>query len=202
MKSRIRLTILLIVYGLAGSVVPSQSQNAAGQTQWKRYSLGKGAFSVLFPEKPTEEFKASPPALSLPIDLYVTSVATAEGIYVAQYSFLGDQAEKWQETTSESFYNGLWNGISSSINKQMEDRGLPHKTIVQQTQKTTFSGQDGRELIFTLGPLKGRLLMTRVGRHAFAAVVMRTEQGTVEDQERFLNSFTINPTLVKPVKAN
>ena len=96
MKSRIRLTILLIVYGLAGSVVTSQSQNAAGP-QWKRYSLGKGAFSVLFPVKPTEEFKASPPALSLPIDLYATSVATAEGIYVAQYSFLGDQAEKWQE---------------------------------------------------------------------------------------------------------
>jgi hypothetical protein len=204
MKLSKRLVILLLVYGIACSVVTSQSQsqNAASPTQWKRYNLGKGAFSVLFPEKPTEEFKASPPTLTLPIDLYVTSVATANGVFVAQYSLLGDQAEKWQESTSESFYSGLWDGIASSINKQMEDRGLPHKTVIEKKQKTTFSGQDGREIIFTLGPLKGRLLMTRVGRHAFAAVAMRTEQGTVEDQDRFLNSFTINPELVKAVQVS
>jgi len=84
------------------------------------------------------------------------------------------------------------------MDKQMEDRGLPHRVMVQQRQKTIFSGHEGREIVFTLGPLKGRLLMTRVSRHAFVAVAMRTEQGTVEDQEKFLNSFTINPALVKP----
>jgi len=111
-KYIIRVSVLLMVYGIASSLVSSQSQNAAGPTEWKRYHLGKGAFSVLFPVKPTEEFKASPPSVALPIDLYVTSVATAGGIFLAQYSVLGDATEKWKEETSETF---LWRRVDRAL---------------------------------------------------------------------------------------
>jgi hypothetical protein len=199
MRLKTYLMSLLFACVIAGFAFNVQAQSKV-VAEWTRYELGKGTFSVLFPSKPKEEFQPSPADLAVPIDLYMYTVEANEGVFAAQYGLLGEAAERWRESAAEAFYDGMWEGLSSGFDKQMETDKLAFRTVLQEKRKTSFSGYNGREIVFTVGPLRGRILMTIVGRHAFTAMVLRTEQMPLADQERFLNSFTIKQPLAQPAK--
>ena len=59
-----------------------------------------------------------------------------------------------------------------------------------------FNGHDGREVVFTLGPLTGSIWTTLIGRQAFGAMVIGTEKITAEDRQKFFDSYTIS---LKPI---
>jgi hypothetical protein len=162
-----------------------------GADEWTRYELAKGALSVLLPAKPLEEFKQSPPDTKVTVDLYIYSVQRPHGVLVAQYSLLGEVAETWSETSIESFYNGVWDGAALGFNNKMQKAGSELKVVLVEKRIIKFNNHDGREVRFTLGALKGRMLMTLIGREAFLAMVMRTDEMAIEDEEKFLNSYTI-----------
>lgn len=194
---------LFISCCLAGFAFNAQAQ-VAGANEWKRYELGKGNFSVLFPGQPKEEFKPSTSDAQIPIDMWVSLLDTEEGSFVAQYCVLGEAAEKWAESTKEHFYTGFWNGASDNFDKQMEAAKLSFRTKLEEKGEIKFSGYTGREMVFSLGPLRGRIWMTIVGRQAFAAMVLGSEKVTDEDRQKFLNSFTVTlqPIPVEPTKAD
>jgi hypothetical protein len=172
--------------------------------EWTRYELAKGSISVLLPAKPTEEFKPSPPDLAVSIDMSVYSVERPNGVFVAQHCLLGEVAESWSEAAVEAFYNGLWDGASKGLNNMMQKNGSELRVVLLEKRKTTFSGYDGREISYRLGPLKGRIIMSVIGREAFTAMVLRTDEMTVEEQDKFLNSYTIKaaPRVKKTVSTS
>lgn len=194
---------LLISCCLAGLAVSVQAQSA-GQYNWKRYEIGKGKLSALFPGPPKEEFRPSAPDMIVSSDAYIYSVRAAGASFVAQYTILGEAAEEWSEGSREIFYEGVWKGASTSLDKEMEDNKIPFRTKMDEVRQIKFSGYSGHEVVFTVGPMRGRLWMTLIGRQAFGAMVVGTDTATVEDQDRFLNSVTINlkPTPVKQIKTN
>jgi hypothetical protein len=118
-------------------------------------------------------------------------VKTEQGAYIAQYILLGAAAEKWSESNREAYYSGVWNGLSGGFNQQMEQRNIPARAVLIEKRKTRFNGHDGYELTFTLGEVKGRALLTLIGRHAFAAMTLGPATMTDADRERFFKSFTI-----------
>lgn len=207
MKIKITLTGLLL-----GCLAACLSLNAYAQSgtskpapvEWKRYELGNGSFSVLLPGKPTEEFKRSPPDLEVPVDTYIYSVEAKEGVFVVQYSRMGEVAQTWSEAAVEAFYNGLWEGASRGLNGLMQKNGSEIRVALLEKRKIRFSSHDGREISYKLGALSGRIKMSVIGREAFTAMVLGTEGLTVEDQEKFLNSFTIKatPKVGKPCAAS
>lgn len=193
MKLRLIFINTLIFICVLLSAFSIQAQSATGSqtaAEWKRYELGKGAFSVLLPVKPVEEFKSSTNPVA-PVSMYTYASPTQDGAYVAQYNILGEDAENWSQATIEAYYKGVWDGVASTLNAGMESRNLPARATLVEKRKIKFSGYDGREVIFTLGKLKGRIQMTVVGRHAFAAMAMGAESMTEADQERFFSSFII-----------
>jgi len=197
-KLLINKFICLIILASALSAQAQSANNPAGDGAWQRYELGKGTFSVLLPGKSGEEFKSAPSSIGISVDVYIYSVSTEEGAFVAQYSILGAEAEKWLESSREAYYAGVWDGIAGGFNKQMEERNLPSSVVLVEKRSVKFSGFDGRELSFTLGSLKGQLLMTLVGRQAFLAMVLGTEALTQAERQRFLNSFTIKLSSARP----
>lgn len=195
MRLKVCLMGLLISCCLAAFAFNAQAQTA-GAVEWKRYELGKGNFSVLFPSQPKEDFTPSPADMLVPIDLYIYSVETEQGSFVAQYSLLGAVAEKWVETTKEAFYDGVWEGASSGFDKEMENSSLPFRTKLVEKREVKFSGYAGREVVFTLGPLTGRMRTVIIGRQAFGAMVLGTVEITAEDRQKFFDSYTIT---LKPI---
>lgn len=196
MKLRISVIVLLIGVWMLGVAFNTQAQSDAGANEWKRYELGKGNFSALFPGQPKEEFKASPPSLEVQMDLHIYSVGTGEGSFVAQYGLMGAAAGKLPETAKQSFYDGVWLGASESFDKRMEENKLSFRTKLVERREIKLSGYDGREIVYTVGALHGRIWITVIGRQAFILMVMGTEKMPVEDQLKFLNSFTIT---LKPI---
>lgn len=199
MRLKTYLNGLLVICCLAGFAVHARAQSKEGGTgvnQWQRYELGNGTFSVLLPAKPKEEHKTAPPELGLSVDLYTYSAETQSGAFVVQYGLLGKAAEQWKESAAESFYNGLWDGVARSFDRQMEESKLPHRIAMLEKRKVRFNNYDGREVLFSLGPLRGRIMMTLIGRHAFGAMVVGTESLSAEEREKFFNSFTIKPSAV------
>ena len=193
MRLRLSLKSLLIACCLAGFAFNVQAQDAR---EWKRYELGKGNFSVLFPSQPKEDFQPSPANMLVPIDLYIYSVETEQGSFVAQYSLLGAVAEKWAETTKGAFYDGVWEGASGGMDQEMEKGNIPFKIKLVEKRVIKFNGHDGREVVFTLGPLTGSIWTTLIGRQAFGAMVIGTEKITAEDRQKFFDSYTIS---LKPI---
>ena len=199
MKLRfIRINTLIFICVLLSAFSIQALSFTVGQTaaEWKRYELGRGAFSILLPTKPAEEFKEStnPDA---PVSMYIYSSPTNGGAYVVQYITLSKEAENWSQANVEAYYKGVWNGLANSFNNRMERQNLPARAMLIEKRKIKFSGYEGRELIFTLGELKGRVQMTVVGHYAFAAMAMGRESMTEADRERFFNSFIIKASLVQ-----
>ncbi len=200
MKLFSRSFVLFAVCLSAGLLITVSAQEPTKTTpgvEWQRYELGKGTFTALFPAKPTEEFTPSPAAAEMAIDLYVYSVSTPNGVFVAQYAHLGAEAEKWPPN-STTFYDGVWKGIKESFDERMVAAKSPQRTELLQTRSAKFAGSDGRELVFNLGQFKGRVLMTRIRRHAYVAMVMRTEKMELADEDNSLNSFVLK--VPEPVK--
>ncbi|HET6669714.1 MAG TPA: hypothetical protein VFH15_05730 [Pyrinomonadaceae bacterium] len=180
---------------LIGFAATAGAQNTAGD-EWKRYELGKGNFSVLLPEQPKEQFTPSPADAAVPIDIYSYAVVLKEGSYVAQYCLLGEVALNWAEATIDSFYDGVWQGAADGFDREMAGANLSFRAKVVDTREITFSGHKGREVIFTIGPLNGRMRITLVGRQAFGASVLGTDNLSIADRQRFMDSFVVTP---KPI---
>lgn len=198
MKSKISLIGLLLSCCLAGFSFKAQAQSSSS-VEWKRYELGKGNFSVLFPSQPKEESTPSPRNGAVPIDLYTYSVTTDEGVLIAQYSVLGEAALTWSESAIESFYDGVWTGASEAFDKEMIARNLSYRAVLVQKRKIKFGGSIGREVVFTLGNFHGRILTTVIGRQTFGATVMGTDKLSPADRQKFLDSFIVT---LKPLKSS
>jgi hypothetical protein len=194
---------LLISCCLVGFAVSVEAQTA-GPYEWKRYEIGQGNLSALFPGEPKEAFSASSPDLLVSSDAYFYTFAVEGASFTAQYIILGEAAAKWPEGTREAFYEGVWTGASSSFDKEMEDNKLPYRSKMEQGREIKISGYSGHEVVFTLGPMHGRLWMTLIGRQAFGAMVFGADKLTVEDEQKFLNSLTITlkPIAVEQIKTN
>jgi hypothetical protein len=198
-RMKIKMILMGLLLGcLAASLsLPVHAQSGTGTpapVEWKRYELGNGTISVLLPGKPTEEFKRSPPELEVPVDSYVYSAEVKDGVFVAQYSRLGEVAETWPEAAVEAFYNGQWGGVANGLNSLMEKDGSEIRVTVIEKRNIRFSGHNGREITYKLGTLKGRIKMSFIGRDAFTAMVLGTDALSLEEQEKFFNSFTIKAT--------
>lgn len=197
MRLRTNLINKLFCFCMLAFAVSAQAQtgtNNSSDVQWQRYELGKGAFSVLLPGKPKEEIVSSSPVEGFHVDMYTYGVATEEGVYVTQYGLLEAAAETWPEGARESYYSGVWKGMETGFNNQMEQSNISARAELVEKRRTKFSGFDGYELTFTLGAIRGRVLMTLAGRHSFMAMAMGTKDFPASDRERFFNSFTIKVT--------
>lgn len=197
MMTRLKQMLVGLLLGcfLIGLAVCAQAQNTAAD-QWKRYELGKGNFSVRLPGQPKEQFNPSPIDAPVPIDVYTYAVLRQEGGYIAQYCLLGEVVLSWNEATRNSFYDGVWKGAADGYDKEMAINNLSYRATLVETHEIMFSGHKGREIVFTLGPLHGRMRMTLVGRQAFAASVLGTDKLSVAERQRFMDSFVVTP---KPV---
>jgi hypothetical protein len=194
MLRKISLAGFVIGYCLVGAALLGLAQDKAADSakqEWKRYDLGVGAFSVLLPDKPTDV----PPSPDIAKDLgefYVYSVTTDEAIFITTRAFLPEAAERWAAGADEPYYEGFWNGVAEGFDKQIEALNAPFKTKLLQKRKASLSGYDAHEFDFTIGAMQGRVLVARVGRHAFSAMILRPETTPAADLEKFFSSFTIN----------
>jgi hypothetical protein len=183
---------LLLGCFLIGLAVNAHPQNTAAD-KWKRYELGKGNFSVRLPEQPKEQFNPSPIDAPVPIDVYTYAVRLQEGGYIAQYCLLGEEALSWNEATKKSFYDGVWKGAADGYDKEMAINNLSYRATLVETHEIMFSGHKGQEVVFSLGPLHGRMRITLVGRQAFGASVLGTDKLSVAERQRFMDSFVVTP---------
>jgi len=174
-----------------GFCCSAQTSSAAIVNEWKRYELSTGAFSVLLPREPVE-MRLPPQSTTVPLDQYSYSVVTDKAMFITTRTLIGVAAEKWSATADAAFYDGFWDAFSASMNKQMEANKLPYKTNLLERKKASLSGHAAQEMIFTVGALQGRVLITRIGRHAFVAAVLRPETTAIEEVEKFFSSFTIS----------
>lgn len=201
MKLRTNLIHKLLCLSVLAFAVSAQAQNRTDNPssgQWRRYELGKGAFSVLLPVEPKEDFRSTSTPDGLNVDMYSYGVATEHGIYAAQYGLLEPAAENWSEGARENYYSGVWKGVSTNLNSQMEKNNVSARAELVDKHRAKFGGFDGYELVFKLGGIKGRLLVTLVGRHSFMAMAMGPADMPDADKERFFNSFTIKIPSVSP----
>jgi len=180
-----RLALLLLLASVAFHVKAQSSTS-----EWKRYELGQGNFSVLFPREPREENPTAPASVGLKIESHIYSTGGPEGTFVAQYNLLGEPAAAWSAAAREIFQDSVWIGAAEGVDKQMEAAKLEDRTRVIEKRAIKFSGYPGREVVFTLGPLQGRMWTTLIGRQAFVAMVVGSSQ-TLPAQQKFLDSFTI-----------
>lgn len=196
---RLKLSLFGLLLGclLIGFAENAEAQNTPNQN-WKRYELGQGNFSVLLPSQPKEQFTPSPPNAAVSVEVYIYSVASDGGAFVAQYSLLGEAALKWSEATKGSFYQSVWEGAAEGYNKEMANSKLEFRANLVAQRDIKFSGYSGQEVIFTLGPLQGQMWTTLVGRQAFGATVLGSEKLSAADRQRFMESFTLT---LKPVPA-
>ncbi|MDQ2856409.1 MAG: hypothetical protein M3R68_08775 [Acidobacteriota bacterium] len=176
------LGVLALSLGASAQDPPTKSANP----EWQTYEFGKGSFSALFPDKPTEATQTDKNA-----DIYIYTVVTSWGVLVANYSWLNEEAEKWSEESSHSFYVGFWEGLSSSLNDALEKAGSSNQVKLEEEHKTKFAGRDGWEFSFSIDQQRGRFLVTRVGRQAFSGMIVGTQEGLSEHQEKFFTSFKI-----------
>lgn len=186
---------LLLGCFLSGFAVKAEAQDTAG-AEWKRYELGNGNLSVLLPEQPKEHFTPSRADAGVPLEARTYVVLLQQGSYVAQYCLLGEVALGWNEATKNSFYDGVWKGAADGYEKDMAGAKLSFKVEMIETREIMLSGHKGREVIFTLGPLMGRMQMTLIGRQAFLASVLGTDKLSLADRRKFIDSFVVSP---KPI---
>lgn len=203
MRLRIETTRLVLicalVLGVSAFSLSASAQDPStkpANSEWQTYELGKGSFSVLLPDKPIEGMQSDKNA-----EIYIYTVETSWGVLIANYSWLNEEAEKWSEESSQSFYVGFWEGLSSTINESLKRANSSSQVKLEQQHKTKFAGRDGWEFIFSIDQQRGRFLVTRVGRQAFSGMVVGTPEGLSEHQEKFLTSFKIkqpDPSNQKP----
>lgn len=191
------LVCLLIFFSISGwaSVVRAQEGSNAetkAVKEWKRYYLGKGQMSVLLPVDPLEDLVEKTLEAGLVIKSYVYTANVKPGAYVLSHVVLPEEAEKWSGNILEIFYNSAWQEIARTVDADFEKKGISWKMILIEKRKIQVSGHDGREISFSLGILNGRVRMTLVGHQAFTAMVFGTEDLSIDDQENFFKSITIN----------
>jgi hypothetical protein len=183
--------ICAVVLGVSAFSPGARAQDPTtkpANPEWRTYELGKGSFSVLLPDKPIEGVQSDKNA-----DIYIYTVVTNWGFLVANYSWLNEEAEKWSEESSERFYVGFWNGLSSSLNDAIKRDDPSIQLKLEEQHKVKFAGRDGAEFVFSAGQQRGRFLVTRVGRQAFSAMILGPQEALTENQEKFLTSFKIKP---------
>lgn len=186
---------LAVLYCLTVLAFKCEAQTPAESgrtTEWKRYDLSQGSFSVFLPGSPVEMDLASDPAVTLPIEYYVYSLATEQAVFITMRILIKDAAERWSEKGSNAFYDGFWASMAAGQDKEMEAQKLPHRTKLLERRKSSLSGYEGQEFIFTTGLLQGRVLITRIGRHSFVAGVLRSETKPAADVDKYFTSFVIN----------
>ena len=203
MLRKILLAGFVITYCLVGAAPVGVAQDKAGEgatQEWKRYELGVGAFSVLLPGKPAD----APPSLALAKEggeSYAYLVITDEAMFVTSRALLPEAAQRWAAGADEPYYDGFWEGVAQGLDKQTEAFNVVSKTKLLQKGKASLSGREAHEFDFTLGTAQGRLVVTRVGRHSFSALMLRQETPPAAEFEKFFSSFTINQSWLNEHKS-
>ena len=170
----------------AQQTAPAAPTPSATPTEWQRYDLGDGAYSVMTPSKPSEV--KNPPTAEIS-DMYVATVSSTNYIFVSQYSKFTIEVSKSADLV-KTFYEGAWKGIQEEFDKQAQESKTP-KVTVREQKETTFRGRPAREIIFNIGPLLGRVIMTVSERHAYIVMVMRKDQTSLAEEEKYLSSFSL-----------
>ena len=196
------LICLLVFFSISGWASVARAQEGSNAEtnavkEWKRYYLRKGQLSVLLPVDPQEDVVEKTIEAGFVVKSYVYTAAVKPGAYVLSHVVLPEEAEKWSGNILEIFYNSAWQEIAKTVDADFEKKGISWKMILIEKRKVQFSGHDGREISFSLGILNGRVMMTLVGHQAFTALVFGTEDLSIDDQEKFFKSITIN---VSPIK--
>ena len=191
-KYLLQLVILYCLLSVGFSCLAQTSSPAVAVNEWKRYELSTGAFSVLLPGQPVEMHLPPPATMVVPLDQYSYSVVTDKGMFITTRTLIGTAAERWSSAADAAYYDGFWDAFTASMDEQMEANKLPYKTSLLERKKASLSGYDGQQMVFTVGALQGRVLITRIGRHSFVAAVLRHESTPAEDVEKFFSSFTIS----------
>ncbi len=195
-EALIRLLIFFSILGWTCVVCAQGNAEAKAVKDWKRYHLGDGLYSILLPGEPDEKIDEQTPVSGFSYKSYIYTVTVEKELFAVSHSLLPDAADKWSEGAVESFYNGIWEGIAGGFDTVFEKNGISWKTNLLEKRKLKVGGYDGREMSFSLGNLRGRVMMTLVGHRAFTAMTVGTEQKP-EDQEKFFGSLTINAPSVK-----
>lgn len=97
--------LVLGVSAFSPEACAQDSTTKPANPEWQTYELGKGSFTVLLPDKPSEGMQSDKNA-----EIYIYTVGTNWGVLVTNYSWLNEEAEKWSEESSQSFYTGFWEG--------------------------------------------------------------------------------------------
>jgi hypothetical protein len=184
---------LCLLFGVSPATSQTPQQQSSIKTapaeEWQVYELGKGAFTVLLPSKPIESMKAADTS-----ETYVYTAEISAGLLISNFSLLSEEAEKWPESRNQPFYQGFWEGISGGFNEQFKKQKLDVTMKLDEQRQATLDGHTGLEFLFSVGPKRGRLLITKVGRRAFSAMIFGTDTISSEAQEKYLSSFKIKPS--------
>jgi hypothetical protein len=180
--------LLLLASGLAAN---GQQANVA---EWQRYELGNRSFSVLLPAKPTELKNSSGDPQNLNgIDILVYLSAVDKVVFASEVGFLKRLPENPYERAAEVLYRTFWDGVREGINQELKRAKIDAVTRLIEERKATLAGYPAAEFDFEGGPVKGRLIVTRVGLRLFAALISGVDRVPAAVQEKFFNSFTVLP---------
>jgi hypothetical protein len=175
------------------SQAPTTAKSSSPEV-WQTYKLAQDNFTILFPAKPTESMSTEDG-----ITNYIYTSSPNEDLLLAAYSLLGEDAEKWSAESTQSFYEGFWDGFSKTFEEKLKQSTIKMK--LESQQKATLAGYDGIEFRFLLGPYRGRFLITKVGRHSYSLATFATESFSRENEDKFINSYKIlTPAKTEPGK--
>src|SRR6266550_6444144 len=189
--------VFLLIVSASAQTPSKPVAKTAVDEQWQTYELGKGTFAVMLPGKPTEDFKPAKGANDS--DIYLYTLETKDGYINSNYTNLPEAAEKWPKDKDVSFYVGFWEGFVSATNEELKRVNAPITLKLESQRAVTFAGRDGYEFVFSAGTGRGHLLITRIGRKAFSAMMLVDAAAVAEYEEKFIGSFKIKASPPDPV---
>lgn len=181
--------LLLLVSGFLAN-----GQQATAEAEWQRYELGNRSFSVLLPSKPTELKNSSgDPQNGNGIDILVYLSSGKDGIFATEVGFLQKFSIDAAESAPDVVYRKFWEGVREGVDQELRRAKIDAVTKLIEHRKATLAGFPAAEFDFEGGPVKGRLIVTRVGLRLFAALISGVDRVPAAVQEKFFNSFTVLP---------
>lgn len=186
-------TFLTAVFILA-LAVGSFAQQPGSIPEWKRYELGKRSFSVLLPAEPSETRQSTTESeTQIGADMYLYGCQSENAIYVSQVTFLSKRPSSSGPTATQSFYQGVWKGLKTSLDEQLKQAKVSGDTKLIRQKQVSFAGSPGVEFVFVYGNSNGRLIVTVVENRAFAGMILGSESVRDQLQQQFFSSFVILP---------
>lgn len=151
--------------------VPAQSPAAqSNKTSWARYEFDDGLISITSPAKLT--LVEAPITGDSPVTKTFSATAATEGAFFnILYSILKVDSDAWTPPQKESFYVGIWEGLSAGYEEQIKQNKLPWTIKLVEMKAFTIGGRTGRQIGYNLGPFKGTVKVLLTGNRSYAMVL-------------------------------